>query len=85
MQIQQSSMSFESLHESDDLAYFIRMRRQEMRMTCARAAKLAGLSVSQWKALESGKFPSIQDNISFTIAGTLEVSVDLIRWLAASN
>ena len=85
MQTHESSLKYGPLPESDDLAYFIRQRRQQLQMTCPEAAKLAGLSPSQWKALESGRFPEIRENISFTLAGTLEVPVDLIGWLAASN
>jgi len=85
MQTHESSPKYGPLPEGDDLAYFVQRRRQQLQMTCAEAAKLAGLSTSQWKALEAGRFREMHDNISFTLAGTLRVSVDLIRWLAASN
>ena len=85
MRIHKSSPKYGSLEVSNELAHFIRQRRQELRMTCTEAAELAGLSGSQWKALELGRFSKMQDIILFTIAGTLEVSADLISWLAASN
>lgn len=85
MQNGKRSTTVEPLHESEDLADFVRVRRQQLHLTHREAAKLSGLSVSQWKALEAGRFPKMQDNINFIVAGTLQVSADLIGWLAASD
>jgi hypothetical protein len=54
-------------------------------MTCSEAAELAGVAFSTWVAIESGWHLELADNLVFTIAGTLEVSADLVRRLSASN
>jgi DNA-binding XRE family transcriptional regulator len=66
-------------------AYFVQHRRLQLRMTCSEAAELAGLPFSTWVAIESGWYSELADNLVFTIAGTLEVSADLIRRLSVSN
>jgi len=66
-------------------AYFVEHRRLQLRMTCSEAAELAGMAFSTWVAIESGWHSELSDNLVFTIAGTLEVSADLIRRLIASN
>jgi hypothetical protein len=57
------------------LAGYTRQRRQELGLSVERAAKLAGLELSEWYALESGWVPDSDDmNRIEAIAATLEVS-----------
>ena len=56
------------------LARYTHDRRQELGLTVAEAAELAGLEVSQWAALEDGWVPEELATIR-AVAGTLEV-----RW-----
>jgi len=57
------------------LARYTRRRREELGLSVERAAKLAGLELSEWYALESGWVPDSDDmNRIEAIAATLEVS-----------
>jgi DNA-binding XRE family transcriptional regulator len=66
-------------------ANFVQHRRLQLRMTCSEAAELAGLPFFTWVAIESGWHSELSDNLVLTMAGTLEVSVDVIRRLSHSN
>ena len=60
---------------ASDLARYTRRRRQELGLSLERAAKLAGLELSQWCALESGWVPDPNDFAGIeAIAATLQVS-----------
>src|ERR1700687_1578410 len=70
------------------LATALRIRRvQLLRMTIKEAAELAGLEPEQWSALESGWIPAMGDRlwIWFTLAGTLQVTVDKLFHLAGDD
>ena len=54
------------------LACFTSHRRQELGLSVARAAELAGLELSEWYALEAGWIPEDQKVIK-AIAATLSV------------
>ncbi len=54
------------------LARYTSARRQELGLSVARAAELAGLEISEWDALESGWAPDNVNTIR-AIAATLEV------------
>ncbi len=54
------------------LARYTLARRQELGLTVARAAELAGLEISEWDALEAGWAPDNVNTIR-AIAATLEV------------
>jgi hypothetical protein len=58
------------------LARYTRQRREELGLRLERAAKLAGLEISEWAALESGWCVPDPDNVSMirAVAATLEVS-----------
>jgi hypothetical protein len=60
---------------------FIRARRHYLRLTEEQAAALAGLSICEWAAMESGWFPFNRNNIVFAVAGTLEVSHEVVEML----
>jgi len=56
------------------LGRYTRRRRVELGLTIERAAKLAGLELSQWCALESGWVPDPDDmNRIEAIAATLQI------------
>ena len=56
------------------LGRYTRRRRVELGLTIERAAKLAGLELSQWYALESGWVPDPDDmNRIEAIAATLQI------------
>lgn len=64
------------------LAVFIQQRREELRLTTADAAHLAGLQFSQWCALENGWIPTIEHNTLRAVADTLMASVGQLTDLA---
>jgi hypothetical protein len=64
------------------LATFLRYRRQQMMLTLEDAADLAGLTIRQWKALESGWVPAPDSTQLYAIAGTLEVNTSSLLQLA---
>jgi hypothetical protein len=85
MKVNNSRFAEHRVLPNELFAYFVQYRRLQLRMTCGEAAALAGLSLSTWRAIESGQHSELADNLVFTIAGTLEVSADLVRRLSESN
>lgn len=63
------------------LARYVRRRRAELGMTVEEAAKLAGMQISEWLALEAGWVPSERSEMR-PIAEVLETSVSQISVLA---
>ena len=60
---------------ASNLARYTRRRREGLGLSIERAAKLAGLELSQWCALESGWVPDPDDFARIeAIAATLQVS-----------
>lgn len=53
-------------------------RRQQLRMTCAKASELSGVSFATWVAMEAGWAPALEEAMLFAIAGTLEIGADVI-------
>ena len=71
---------------ASSLARYVVHHRQELAMTVAQAAKLSGMELSEWLALEAGWVP--QDRkVQHAIAGALQVDISNIAILAdiASN
>lgn len=66
-------------------AAFIRHRRLQMCMNAEDAARLAGLYLSQWIALESGWIPDMHSSAALVIAGTLQTRVDDLALLAVCS
>ena len=64
------------------LAGCIRRRREELGLSIERAAKLTGLEISQWYALEAGWVPNLESGLLEAIAGTLEVSFPDVLFIA---
>jgi len=62
------------------LAYTIQRRRQNLQMSVERAADLAGMTVSQWFALEGGWVPGF--DVLRAIAETLELGYMQLTFLA---
>jgi transcriptional regulator with XRE-family HTH domain len=54
------------------LAFFVERRRARLNLTVEEAARLTGLEISQWQALESGWVPEDRLDIQ-AIAAVLEV------------
>ena len=64
------------------LASCIRRHREELGLSIERAAKLTGLEISQWYALEAGWVPDMESGLLDAIAGTLEVSFPCVLFVA---
>ena len=62
------------------LGRYIRRRRTELGMTIEQAAKLAGLELSGWMALEAGWIP--EDRELSPVAEVLEVGVLQLAFMA---
>ena len=63
------------LNWASGLARYTRRRREELGLSLEHAAKLAGLELSEWCALESGTVPDLDDTGRLrAIAGTLQIS-----------
>jgi transcriptional regulator with XRE-family HTH domain len=60
----------------------VRRRRGELGLSIERAAKLTGLELSQWYALEAGWVPNLESGLLEAIAGTLEVSFPCVLFVA---
>ncbi len=56
------------------LARYVRACRKELQLSVADAARLSGLQISQWWALEAGWVPDPDDPVLKSIAGTLEIN-----------
>lgn len=82
MPCSQSVVAQNGNNEDPQLASFIERRRFQLKMSCEQAAKLAGLGLSQWLALESGWIPPSGENIWWALAGTLEIGINKITYLA---
>jgi hypothetical protein len=63
------------------LAAYVEYRRQQIGLTIVDAAKLAGMAISEWFALESGWIPD-DTALLHTISGTLMISADRIALFA---
>jgi hypothetical protein len=63
------------------LARSVQCRRLGLKMTAEHAAKLAGLAISQWYALECGWVPEEQSTL-LAIAAVLETSLPDLETLA---
>jgi transcriptional regulator with XRE-family HTH domain len=57
---------------------WIRHRRLELGLSCAKAASLAGLSHRDWHMLEQGSVPNFDERLLRSIAATLEVTFDAL-------
>ena len=57
---------------------WISRRRQEVGLSRARAAALAGLSHRDWGMLEQGWVPNLDERLLRSIAATLEVTFDAL-------
>ena len=66
-------------------AAFIRHRRLQLCLKTEDAARLAGLYLSQWMALETGWIPDMRSNEALAIAGTLQTKVDDLALLATCS
>ena len=55
------------------LANFIRCRRRQLRLSVGQAADLAGISFSEWSAIEAGYLPDPGSISLYCIGGTLQV------------
>jgi transcriptional regulator with XRE-family HTH domain len=64
------------------LASRIRNRREELGLPIERAARLAGLEISQWHALEAGWVLDLESGLLEAVAGTLEVSFPCVLFIA---
>ena len=53
----------------------IRANRQNLGLPIEEAARLSGMEVSEWAAIENGYVPQTTDQLR-SIAGTLEISYD---------
>ena len=71
---------------ASSLARYVVHHRQELAMTVAQAAKLSGMELSEWLALEAGWVPGDR-KVHHAIAGALQVDISNIAILAdiASN
>ena len=58
---------------------WVRQRRLELGLSCARAATLAGLTHSDWRMLEQGWLPCFDERLLRSIAATLEVTFDALE------
>jgi hypothetical protein len=63
------SKTFSPLTDGLLLAAFVQQRRQQLELTVADAAHLAGMEFSQWCALESGWIPPDECNTLRSVAG----------------
>jgi hypothetical protein len=66
-------------------AAFIRQRRMQLCLNTEDAARLAGLYLSQWIALETGWIPDMRSIAALAIAGTLQTRVDDLALLAVCS
>lgn len=66
-------------------AAFIRHRRSQLCLKTEDAARLAGLYLSQWIALETGWIPDMQSSAALAIAGTLQTRLDDLALLAVCS
>jgi hypothetical protein len=57
---------------------WIRHRRLELGLNCARAAALTGIERTDWNALEAGWVPQNNERLLRSLAGTLEVNYNLL-------
>jgi hypothetical protein len=55
------------------LAHYIRWERRQLGLSVPEAARLAGMELSEWYALEDGWIPAERDPRLHAIAETLEV------------
>jgi transcriptional regulator with XRE-family HTH domain len=60
------------------LAYYVGQRRQKLNLSLEEAARLAGLAVSEWQALERGWLPDAPGTLR-AIAATLELPAKDIK------
>ena len=57
---------------------WIRHRRIELGLSCAKAASLAGLSHRDWRMLEQGSVQNFDERLLRSVAATLEVTFDAL-------
>jgi predicted transcriptional regulator len=83
MSINKSSNSMKSdrIHNALVLANTVQCRRENLGMSIERAADLAGMTVSQWFALEGGWVPTSFDFLR-AVAETLELGYMQLTFLA---
>ena len=55
---------------------WIRQRRIEVGLNCARAASMTGIDRVAWSALEAGWVPSRNERLLRSLAGTLQINYD---------
>lgn len=63
------------------LARLVRKRRRDLGMTVADAAKICGIELSQWAAIEDGFVPSDEPTLRW-IAETLEADAKAVSFIA---
>ncbi len=57
---------------------WIKRRRIEIGLNCARAAALTGIERADWNALEMGWVPSKNERLLRSLAGTLQINYDVL-------
>ncbi len=57
---------------------WVRDRRIELGINCARAAALTGIGRGDWNALEAGWVPDKNEHLLRSLAGTLEVEYNAL-------
>jgi len=57
---------------------WIRHRRLELGLSCARAAALTGIGRDDWNALEAGWVPDKNEHLLRSLAGTLEIDYNAL-------
>lgn len=77
--------TYSSQNRNQLFAAFIRHRRLQLCLKTEDAARLAGLYLSQWIALETGWIPDMRSHAALAIAGTLQTKVDDLALLAVCS
>jgi hypothetical protein len=77
--------TYSSQNRNQLFAAFVRHRRLQLCLNTEDAARLAGLYLSQWIALETGWIPDMRSSAALAIAGTLQTKVDDLALLAACS
>lgn len=57
---------------------WIKHRRIEIGLNCARAAAMTGIELADWKAFETGWVPSKNERLLRSMAGTLQINYDAL-------
>jgi hypothetical protein len=76
-----NSVKSDRIEASLTLAECVQRRRENLQMSVERAAELAGMQVSEWRALEAGWVPD-GFNVLRSVAETLELGYIQLTFLA---